>query len=230
MRRHDWSGFAALGASIVALVTLARGNPAVALAWFGAAVVAGVLTRYWSIRHPAPMPHVLRWTLAVPRGNHGPAHVRRLLEPRPGERLLEIGPGTGIHAVPVAAALAPGGTLDVLDAQQAMLADVLRRAAGAGVGNIAARRGDAQRLPYADASFDGAYLVGVLGEIPDGDATLRELRRVLKPSGRLVVGEVLLDPDYVAFGALRRRAGLAGFAFERRTGNALSYLARFRVS
>jgi ubiquinone/menaquinone biosynthesis C-methylase UbiE len=192
------------------------------------AALCGVVTRYWSLTHPAPMPHLLRWTLKVPRGKHSPEHLKRLLEPRPGERLLEIGPGVGIHSLPVAQSLTPGGALHVLDVQQAMLDDVTRQARAAGITNITARCGDAQQLPYPDATFDGAYLVGVLGEIPDGQAALRELRRVLKPAGRLVVGEVLFDPDFVRFGSLTARAQRASFAFERRLGGAFSYLARFR--
>jgi ubiquinone/menaquinone biosynthesis C-methylase UbiE len=152
-----------------------------------------------------------------------------VLEPRAGERMLEIGPGIGIHAIPVAAALAPGGSLDVLDVQQAMLDDVVQRARDAGVANLTAKRGDARALPYEDRRFDAAYLVGVLGEIPDPQATLRELRRVIKPGGRLVVGEVFFDPDFVRFGALRTRAEAAEFGFERRLGGSLSYLARFRA-
>jgi SAM-dependent methyltransferase len=229
MRAHDWSGFAALGAGICALVAFARGYPAWALAWLALAIAAGFLTRWWSTRRPGPMPHLLRWTLLVPRGNQSPRHLARVLEPRAGERMLEIGPGIGIHAIPVAAALAPGGSLDVLDVQQAMLDDVVQRARDAGVANLTARLGDARALPYEDRRFDAAYLVGVLGEIPDPQATLRELRRVIKPGGRLVVGEVFFDPDFVRFGALKARAEEAAFGFERRLGGGLSYLARFRA-
>ncbi len=85
-----------------------------------------------------------------------------------------------------------------------------------------------QRLPYRDATFDAAYVVGVFGEVPDEHAALQELRRVLKPTGRLVVGEVAFDPDFVTFGSLQERAERAGFVFERRVGGSLSYLARFR--
>jgi SAM-dependent methyltransferase len=230
MRRHDWSGFAALGAIGLVLLELGRGNPARALAWLAVAAVCALVTRYWSLRHPAPMPHRLRWTLAVPRGNQSPAHLERILEPGRGERILEIGPGVGIHSIPVARSLAPDGTLDVLDVQQEMLDDVMARARAEGVTNISARQGDAQTLPYGEGTFDAAYLVGVLGEIPDGQAALRELRRVLKPSGRLVIGEVFFDPDFVRFGVLTSRAERASFAFERRQGGALSYLARFRAT
>src|SRR5262245_6897785 len=187
MRRHDWSGFAALGAIGLVLLELARGHSAGALAWLAVAAVCALVTRYWSLRHPAPMPHLLRWTLAVPRGNQSPAHLERILEPARGERILEIGPGVGMHSIPVARSLAPDGRLDVFDVQQAMLDDVMARARAEGITNITPQRGDAQRLPYANGTFDAAYLVGVLGEIPDGQAALRELRRVLKPSGRLVI-------------------------------------------
>jgi len=228
MRRHDWSGFAALGASLCAVLELVRGHGAWAAGWVLIVIVTGLVTRYWSVRYPAPIPHLLRWTLAVPRGNQSPDHLRRILEPRNGETILEIGPGIGIHAIPVASSLAPDGTLDVFDVQQAMLDDVMSRARAQGITNIRAKQGDARGLPYGDGTFDAAYLVGVLGEIPNEATALRELRRVLKPDGRLVIGEVFFDPDFVRFGALQARTREASFVFERKLGGALSYLARFR--
>ena len=228
MRFRDWFGFAALGAGVLALVEVARGNVTWALGWFLVAGACGIVMRYCSVTYPAPIPYLLRWALLVPRGNQSPEHLHRILQPRSGERLLEVGPGIGVHALPVAVSLAPNGTLDILDVQQEMLDDVMRRASRAGITHITATPGDAQKLPYPDGVFDGAYLVGVLGEIPDGQAALRELRRVLKPSGRLVIGEVFFDPDFVGFGSLKGRVEQASFAFERRLGGSFSYLARFR--
>ena len=63
--------------------------------------------------------------------------------------------------------------------------------------------------------------------MPNARATLRELHRVLKPDGRLVVGEYVVDPDFVSFGSLVAMARDAGFRLESWRGIRLMYLARF---
>jgi ubiquinone/menaquinone biosynthesis C-methylase UbiE len=176
------------------------------------------------------MPCYFRWALMFPRGAHSPERLRNMLQPGRGERILELGPGIGVHALPVAASLAPAGTLVVLDIQQPMLASLVRRARKAGVLNIAPAIGDGQRLPYAPDSFDAAYLTDVLGEIPNTSTVLRELRRVLKAGGRLVVGEHFLDPDFVPLRSLRREAEAAGFTFERISGIPVAFFACFRAT
>ena len=141
--------------------------------------------------------------------------------------MLEV--GTGYYALHVAEWLEPGGTLDVLDLQQEMLDHVTRRAQERGIENIVPTRADARVLPYPEGSFDAAYLTVVLGEIPDQEQALRELRRILKPGSRLVVGEAFPDFHMVPFGALRKRAEAAGLRFERRVGGPLGYFASFRA-
>jgi len=96
--------------------------------------------------------------------------------------------------------------------------------------NIVATIGDVQHLPYPAASFDGAYLIDALGEMPNPPAVLRELRRVLKPAARLVVGEHFVDPDFTSLGRLKDQAREAGFRFERRTGPIVVYLSLWRFS
>jgi SAM-dependent methyltransferase len=192
------------------------------------ALVVDLGGKRWSRHSPEPMPYFMRWVLHLPRGPHSPARVLRLLQPRNGERILEIGPGVGVHAIPVAEALRPDGVLEALDMQQPMLDELARNAARRGVGNIVTRRGDAQRLPYPDTCFDAAYLVSVLGEIPDARAALRELRRVLKPEARFLVCEVLLDPDFIPLPAVVALATEAGFRFERKDGLRYFYTAMFR--
>jgi ubiquinone/menaquinone biosynthesis C-methylase UbiE len=102
-----------------------------------------------------------------------------------------------------------------------MLDHTMRRASERGLLNITPTQGDARRLPYRDAVFDGAYLVAVLGEIPDQEAALRELARVVKPGGGVVVGELSGDPHWVSPAALRRRAAHVGLHVQRRVGRVL---------
>ena len=155
------------------------------------------------------------------------ARLREILEPKPGERVLEVGPGTGFYTLDAAEWVKPDGEVEVLDLQQEMLDHTMRRAGERGLANVSPTRSDATSMPYEDGSFDAAFLVTVLGEIPDQDAAIRELARVLKPGGRLVVGELIGDPHYVRLGPLRLRASGAGLTYERRVGNALGYFVRF---
>jgi ubiquinone/menaquinone biosynthesis C-methylase UbiE len=189
----------------------------------GGAVVAGAL---WWRTHPSACPYNQRFWVQAPHPFITRDRLLEALQPQSGETVLEVGPGTGYYTPSVARTVA---RLHVFDLQQAMLDHTMRRAAAAGIANIEPRRGDARSLPYDDASFDAAYLVTVLGEIPDQDAALRELRRVLRPGGRLVVGELLGDPHMVAEGALRRRAGAAGLRFERRVGPPFGYFGVLRA-
>ena len=57
-------------------------------------------------------------------------------------------------------------------------------------------------------------------------AALREIRRVLKPGGRLVVGELFGDPHFTTLASLKRQAAEAGLAFETHSGNWFAYFAR----
>lgn len=188
-----------------------------------AAVVAAAL---WWRKNPSACPYGQRFWVEAPHPLITRARLREALAPRPGERILEVGPGTGYYALPMAEWLAPGGTLELLDLQREMLDHTLRRAAEQGIDGIVATQSDATKMPYEDESLDGAYLVLVLGEIPDQEAALRELHRVVRPGGRVVVGELLGDPHWVSPGALERRAAAAGLRLERRIGTPLGYFAR----
>jgi ubiquinone/menaquinone biosynthesis C-methylase UbiE len=191
----------------------------------GAAAVLGAAL-YWR-RNPSACPYNQRFWIEAPHPFITRARLREILEPAPGERVLEVGPGTGYYTLAVADWLGDEGSLDVFDLQQEMLDHTMRRAGERGLTNITPTQGDARQLPYDDAAFDAAYLVTVLGEIPDQAAALAELRRVLKPTGRLVVGELFGDPHMVTEGALRERAEAAGLRFEHRVGGKLGFFARF---
>ena len=189
------------------------------------ALVAGVA---WQRVSPSACPYSQRWLLELPRPGLSPGRLERILEPVAGERLLEVGPGHGIFALPAAERIAPRGTLLALDLQHEMLDALSRRAERRCIENLEPAQGDASALPYQDSSIDGAFLVTVLGEIPDQAAALRELQRVLRPGGRVVFGETVFDPHLVTLGALKRRAEAAGLRFERTLGvPPLGFYARF---
>jgi ubiquinone/menaquinone biosynthesis C-methylase UbiE len=193
---------------------------------FGGLAVAGI--SYWTRKNPSACPYAFR---LVVQGPHPGIPRKRLLEalsPQPGERILEIGPGTGHYSLDIASRL-DGGTLAIFDIQQKFLDHTVRAGRKRGLTNIKPTLGDAQRLPFKDERFDGAYLVTVLGEIPDSAAGLRELHRVLKPGGRLVVGETMFgDPHVVTSASLRKLSAEAGFTFEEKLGSRLGYFARLR--
>jgi ubiquinone/menaquinone biosynthesis C-methylase UbiE len=190
----------------------------------GGAVLAAAL---WWRKHPSACPYGQRFWIEAPHPLITRARLRAVLQPQPRERMLEVGPGTGYYSLAIAEWTSPGGHLDIFDLQQEMLDHTMRRARQRGVTNITATRGDARELPYPDASFDAAFMAAVLGEIPNQDAALREIARVLKPGGRLVVGELFGDPHWVSPTRLRQRAEAAGLLLMHRSGTPLGYFARF---
>ncbi len=124
-----------------------------------------------------------------------------LLGARPGERILDLGSGTGDLAFAVAAA---GATVVAADLSHGMLTVLRRRARGespgARVGPVVA---NVHALPLPDASVDRIVSGFTVRNVGDLASAFRELRRVLKPEGRLVVLE-LSHPPQRAFALLYR--------------------------
>jgi demethylmenaquinone methyltransferase/2-methoxy-6-polyprenyl-1,4-benzoquinol methylase len=120
------------------------------------------------------------------------AHARQrglaLLEVRRGERVLEIGAGTGRALVQLAGAAGPGGIVCGLDASRGMLRIAQRRLDRL-VPPVRLLRGDARTLAFRDASFDAAFMSFTLELFEDSEIglVLSEARRVLRVGGRLVV-------------------------------------------
>ena len=193
-----------------------------------AAALVGAMI--WLRRHPSACPYSLRFSLEPPHPLITRARLREILQPMPGERILEIGPGTGYYTLPLAQWIGPVGKLDMLDIQQPMLDDTMRHAREQGVANITPTCADAQQLPYPDGAFDAIVLITTLGEIPDQDAAWHEMARVLKPAGRIVNGELFGDPHWVSPGSAERRATAAGLGRHRRVGSWAGYFGRHERS
>lgn len=188
-----------------------------------AAVLGAAL---WWRKNPSACPYGQRFWVEAPHPIITRERLREVLRPQAGERVLEIGVGTGYYSLDLAEWIAPGGTLELFDLQQEFLDHVLRGAAERGLENLVPTRGDATDLPFADASVDAVVLTAVLGEIPDSAAALREIRRVLKPAGRLVVGELFGDPHFTTRASLERLGADAGLRLAERSGNWFGYFAR----
>ena len=115
--------------------------------------------------------------------------TRALLALQPGERVLDVGAGPGFLADEMAAEVGPEGSVHGVDPSEAMLAIARRRET-----TVRYATGDALSLPYEDETFDAAVSTQVYEYVPDMPAALTEVRRVLRPGGRLLI----LDTDWDA--------------------------------
>lgn len=124
------------------------------------------------------------------------------MQPQPGERVLDVACGTGAVTRPAAERVGPSGTVVGSDLSPSMLAVARRASVGMA---IDWREADAAALPFDDASFDLVLCQQALQFFPDRVAALREMRRVLVPTGRLglaVFGPQEESPGYAALGEL----------------------------
>ncbi len=118
-----------------------------------------------------------------------------LLDPRPGETILELAAGPGDTGLLAAGALAPGGRLVSTDVAPEMVEAARRRAAELALGELVSFAvEDMESLSFADASFDGALCRWGLMLVPDMQAAAAEIARVLRPEGRIALA-VWADPD-----------------------------------
>jgi ubiquinone/menaquinone biosynthesis C-methylase UbiE len=192
----------------------------------GAGAAATLAAALWWRKNPSACPYGQRFWVEAPHPIITRDRLRSVLRPQPGERLLEIGVGTGYYSLELAEWVGPEGKLELFGLQQKFLDHVMRAADERGLANLVPTQGDATNLPYEDASVDGVILTAVLGEIPDSAAALREIRRVLKPGGRLVVGELFGDPHFTSRGSLQRLGSEAGLELAEQSGNWFGYFAR----
>jgi arsenite methyltransferase len=114
----------------------------------------------------------------------------RALDPQPGERVLDIGSGPGFVAAAIADAVRSPGVVHGVDISEPLLA--VARAHCAGRPWVEFHHADATQLPFPDRDFDAVISTQVLEFVPDVDAALTEIYRVIRPAGRVVI----VDTDW----------------------------------
>jgi len=165
------------------------------------------------------------WLMAhMPKRPHE-AWLLELLEVRRGDAILEVGFGPGVTIAQVAKRLT-NGRISGVDPSPVMLRQAWRRNARAiASGHVDLRAAPASALPFADASFDKVASLNSIAFWDDVECALAELRRVLRPGGRMVhvVMPQWLKGDEAAIEALAtaiaravERAGFRGIQRERR--------------
>ena len=118
--------------------------------------------------------------------------TRAALAVEPGERGLDVGSGPGFLAAEIAQDAGASGRVHGVDPSESMLALARRRTVAPDAAPLEFAPGDVLALPVADASFDAVVSTQVLEYVEDVAAALAEVRRVLRPGGRVLV----LDTDW----------------------------------
>jgi arsenite methyltransferase len=137
------------------------------------------------------------WLVGIPEPSiesfAGTGNPFSLGEIQPGERVVDVGCGAGIDSLIAARKTGPGGRVIGVDMTPAMLDKARRAAKEMHLANAEFREGYAESLPVEDGWADVVISNGVLNLTPDKDAALAEMSRVLKPGGRLQIGDILVQ-------------------------------------
>lgn len=148
-----------------------------------------------------PLAHLLGYTdellAGIPETSiesfAGTGNPFSLGELRPGYRVVDVGCGAGIDSLIAARMVAPDGEVIGIDMTPAMLEKARKAAEEAGLQSVGFRMGYAETLPIEDGWADVIISNGVLNLMPDKQAALREMARVLKPGGHIQIGDILVQ-------------------------------------
>lgn len=112
-----------------------------------------------------------------------------------GETVLDIGAGAGFDTLLAARQVGPAGRVIAVDMTEAMLERTRSGARALGLTNVEARLGYAEALPVDDASIDVVISNGVINLTPDKVAVMQEIRRVLRPGGRIQIADIVVHRE-----------------------------------
>lgn len=112
---------------------------------------------------------------------------------QPGEHVLDLGSGAGTDSLVAVQMVGPEGRVTGIDMTAEMVAAATASAQAMGAANVEFHEGEAEQLPFPDESFDAVISNGVIDLVPDKDAVFTELRRVLRPGGRMQLADVTIQ-------------------------------------
>jgi ubiquinone/menaquinone biosynthesis C-methylase UbiE len=150
----------------------------------------------------------------------------RVVDPRPGQRLLDVGCGNG--AAPVHLARTLGLAVTGVDVDPEQIADAKRRAEGLPEARFLTI--DAERLPFEPDEFDVVFTNKVTHHVPDWQAAVSEMVRVLKPGGHLLYSDLVapFGTRYPTRRAIDRLVARHGLELVSRSGSPVHYKGVFR--
>lgn len=123
----------------------------------------------------------------------GSGHPVRAAELQPGERVVDLGSGSGVDVLLAARAVGPDGHVTGVDATAEMVTLATRHATEAGAANVEFRHARMEALPLPDDSVDVVLSNCVLNLSGDKPAAFAEIARVLRGGGRLVASDLVAD-------------------------------------
>lgn len=116
----------------------------------------------------------------------------------PGEKVVDIGSGGGIDSLVAARMVGPEGQVVGIDMTPAMLEKARAAASESGIDNVEFREAFMEEMPVSDGWADVIISNGVLNLTPDKQQTLGEMHRILRPGGRLQIGDILVSREVSA--------------------------------
>ncbi len=148
-----------------------------------------------------PLAHMLgyddEWLKGIPESSiesfAGTGNPFSLGEIKPGERVVDVGCGAGIDSLVAAKKVGSGGKVIGVDMTDAMLNKARIASVEAGFKQVEFKKGYAESLPVEDGWADVVISNGVINLTPDKKATFREIARILKPNGRMQIGDILVE-------------------------------------
>lgn len=124
--------------------------------------------------------------------------LKQIVEPERSQRILDLACGTGDFSLAIAAKAHPDTTVTGVDLSEGMLAVMREKVVAAGLeGRISAEQGDAEHLRFEDNTFDRVTIAFGIRNFEHREAALKEIRRVLKPGGKLVILELSVPSNPV---------------------------------